>query len=286
MSLTSAPDAPDPDLTWPSGCRCRRRRGRPRSGRTEPLVRLGVRSVVEDDPDRKPVPLHPVIGMGYNQDIEWLRSPARSTFQRAGRPPAQQPAGGAPTPGPGCTRRRRTLLPSARARPPARRPGPAAAPARRPDPASPQSTPARRTRTGTRRGPARQHGAAQYAPPTPPAHPLPGQPPADADKPCRHNPQPQACGQPAHPAQSRTSHPARQKTHPAQHGNRDQINPGARQARTLHHTPERHADPSGSPRTAASGQPGRTQEPGTPNSSGYAASLTCMRTGSVCGPQR
>ncbi len=42
---------------------------------TEPLVRLGVRSVVEDDPHGTPVPLHPVIGMGYNQDVEWLRSP-------------------------------------------------------------------------------------------------------------------------------------------------------------------------------------------------------------------
>jgi hypothetical protein len=52
MSLTSAPDASNRGPTQPSGCRCRRRRGSARKRRTEPLLRLSVRSIVEEDTDR------------------------------------------------------------------------------------------------------------------------------------------------------------------------------------------------------------------------------------------
>ena len=47
----------------------------PTGGRTGRLVRLGFRWVIEDDSDRKPVPLHPIMGMGYSRDLEWMRPP-------------------------------------------------------------------------------------------------------------------------------------------------------------------------------------------------------------------
>jgi hypothetical protein len=57
------------------------------------------------------------------------RSPPSPGPDQPAWPQEPPPAGGAPTPGPGCTRYRRTRPRSAHARPPAQRPGPAAAPA-------------------------------------------------------------------------------------------------------------------------------------------------------------
>ena len=54
----------------------------------------GGRSVVEDDPDKKPVPLHPVIGMGYGQDLEWLRSPGQADVPVSGPANLDPPVAG------------------------------------------------------------------------------------------------------------------------------------------------------------------------------------------------
>src|SRR5450759_1297292 len=86
--------------------------------------------------------------------------------------PARRPAGGGPTPPTGSPPHRRTPPRPARARGPAPPPAPAAAPAPSPGPASPQSTPARRTRTASRRARARWPADGPMPPPRLPAlHP-------------------------------------------------------------------------------------------------------------------
>jgi hypothetical protein len=48
------------------------------------LVRLGVQPVVEDDPDRKPVPPHPIVGMGYiaRSSMPAVSQPGRRSSER------------------------------------------------------------------------------------------------------------------------------------------------------------------------------------------------------------
>jgi len=94
--------------------------------------------------------------------------PSPGTGPPAGRP-AQRPAGGGPTPPSGSPPRRRTPPRPGRARGPALRPAPAAAPATSPGPASPPSTPARKTRTASRRAPVPRPAGGPTPPPTPPA---------------------------------------------------------------------------------------------------------------------